>query len=67
MCTILEACSWRADSTRCYPGYCANGLAANCTCVAGFTGKHCEISKSLFILMISNTRFNETFLFKFDK
>nr|XP_022298489.1 uncharacterized protein LOC111107531 [Crassostrea virginica] len=39
-----QACSWRADSTRCYPGYCADGLAANCTCVAGFTGKHCEIS-----------------------
>lgn len=45
----LEACSWRADSTRCYPGYCEEGLAANCICVTGFTGKHCEKSKLTFI------------------
>ncbi|XP_052707847.1 uncharacterized protein LOC128183063 isoform X2 [Crassostrea angulata] len=39
----LQACSWRSDSTRCYPGYCDGELAANCRCVQGFTGKHCEI------------------------
>ncbi|XP_078321865.1 uncharacterized protein LOC111103999 isoform X3 [Crassostrea virginica] len=38
----LQACSWRSDSTRCYPGYCEGELAANCRCVQGFTGKHCE-------------------------
>lgn len=37
-----QACSWRSDSTRCFPGYCDEGLAVNCKCVTGFTGKHCE-------------------------
>lgn len=40
-----EACSWRSDSTRCYPGECEHELAANCKCSKGFTGRHCEISK----------------------
>lgn len=40
-----EACSWRNDSTRCYPGECEHELAANCKCSKGFTGRHCEISK----------------------
>lgn len=40
-----EACSWRSDSTRCYPGECKDELAANCKCSKGFTGRHCEISK----------------------
>nr|XP_034332757.1 uncharacterized protein LOC105327902 isoform X2 [Crassostrea gigas] len=38
----LQACSWRNDSTRCYPGYCDGELAANCKCAQGFTGTHCE-------------------------
>ncbi|XP_061189002.1 uncharacterized protein LOC133197151 [Saccostrea echinata] len=36
------ACSWRSDSTRCYPGICQDELAANCNCSTGFTGTHCE-------------------------
>lgn len=44
-----EACSWRSDSTRCYPGKCEQELAANCKCSKGFTGRHCEISKLLDI------------------
>ncbi|XP_056015772.1 uncharacterized protein LOC125675332 [Ostrea edulis] len=38
----LQACSWRTDSTRCYPGYCEGELADKCNCTRGFTGKHCE-------------------------
>lgn len=41
----VEACSWRSDSTRCYPGTCSNELASQCTCTKGFTGTHCETSK----------------------
>lgn len=35
-------CSWRSDSTRCYPGTCQDELAANCNCSTGFSGTHCE-------------------------
>nr|XP_034314147.1 uncharacterized protein LOC105348718 isoform X1 [Crassostrea gigas] len=37
-----QACSWRSDSTRCFPGTCTDGLASKCQCSAGFTGHHCE-------------------------
>ncbi|CAG2251380.1 unnamed protein product [Mytilus edulis] len=37
-----KACSWRSDSTRCYPGTCSNELAANCQCAPNFGGTHCE-------------------------
>nr|XP_034301655.1 uncharacterized protein LOC105322112 [Crassostrea gigas] len=37
-----KACSWRSDSTRCYPGTCSNELASQCTCTKGFTGTHCQ-------------------------
>ncbi|XP_076468275.1 uncharacterized protein LOC143299060 [Babylonia areolata] len=37
-----QACSWRSDSTRCYPGTCANELASQCSCTSGFSGKHCQ-------------------------
>ncbi|XP_067663255.1 uncharacterized protein [Haliotis asinina] len=37
-----QACSWRSDSTRCYPGTCRNEYASNCVCFSGFTGKHCQ-------------------------
>ncbi|CAC5360413.1 unnamed protein product [Mytilus coruscus] len=37
-----KACSWRADSTRCYPGECTNELASNCVCATNFGGTHCE-------------------------
>lgn len=38
-----KACSWRADSTRCFPGHCENELASKCKCIQGFTGHHCHI------------------------
>ncbi|XP_067663316.1 uncharacterized protein [Haliotis asinina] len=37
-----QTCSWRGDSTRCYPGTCRNEYASNCACSSGFTGKHCQ-------------------------
>ncbi|XP_041357550.1 uncharacterized protein LOC121374514 [Gigantopelta aegis] len=37
-----QACSWRDDSTRCYPGQCGGELSANCVCHPGFTGQHCQ-------------------------
>ncbi|XP_041351012.1 uncharacterized protein LOC121369995 [Gigantopelta aegis] len=39
----LKACSWRSDSTRCYPGICTgDGLVENCVCATGYYGVHCE-------------------------
>ncbi|ESO88609.1 hypothetical protein LOTGIDRAFT_165393 [Lottia gigantea] len=40
LCT--KACSWRPDSSRCFPGICKDDLYANCNCSNGFTGNHCE-------------------------
>ncbi|XP_046557203.1 uncharacterized protein LOC124266453 [Haliotis rubra] len=40
--SCIQACSWRSDSTRCYPGTCRNEYASNCACSSGFTGKHCQ-------------------------
>lgn len=40
-----EACSWRSDSTRCYPGSCSTELSSSCTCSFGFGGIHCQNSK----------------------
>ncbi|ESO88616.1 hypothetical protein LOTGIDRAFT_234474 [Lottia gigantea] len=37
-----KACSWRPDSSRCYPGTCKDELFSNCDCSDGFTGNHCE-------------------------
>ncbi|XP_061176006.1 uncharacterized protein LOC133184957 [Saccostrea echinata] len=37
-----QACSWRPDSTRCFPGHCDRELADRCNCTKGFTGRHCE-------------------------
>ncbi|XP_048259382.1 uncharacterized protein LOC125384385 [Haliotis rufescens] len=37
-----KACSWRQDSTWCYPGTCEDELASNCTCAAGFSGPNCQ-------------------------
>ncbi|XP_052067298.1 uncharacterized protein LOC127706680 [Mytilus californianus] len=37
-----KSCSWRTDSTRCYPGTCVDGLAAHCQCADNFSGTHCE-------------------------
>ncbi|XP_055997828.1 uncharacterized protein LOC125647098 [Ostrea edulis] len=37
-----QACSWRSDSTRCFPGTCTDGLASKCQCSPGFSGHHCE-------------------------
>jgi hypothetical protein len=42
----LEACSWRQDSRRCYPGTCADETVGSCKCLDGFGGHHCETSKS---------------------
>ncbi|XP_046571088.1 LOW QUALITY PROTEIN: uncharacterized protein LOC124279320 [Haliotis rubra] len=37
-----EACSWRPDSTGCYPGTCQEELASNCNCSSGFSGTNCQ-------------------------
>ncbi|XP_069133969.1 uncharacterized protein [Argopecten irradians] len=37
-----KACSWRSDSTRCYPGKCSSETADSCVCMQGFTGHHCD-------------------------
>ncbi|XP_035696684.1 uncharacterized protein LOC118430082 [Branchiostoma floridae] len=38
-CTKL--CSWRPDSTFCYPGRCADGTPSSCTCAPRFAGNNC--------------------------
>ncbi|VDI52160.1 Hypothetical predicted protein [Mytilus galloprovincialis] len=40
-----KACSWRTDSTRCYPGTCTNELFSGCVCADNFSGTHCENSE----------------------
>ncbi|XP_046559287.1 uncharacterized protein LOC124268356 [Haliotis rubra] len=37
-----KACSWRPDSTWCYPGTCQEELASNCICSPGFSGSNCQ-------------------------
>ncbi|CAC5375018.1 unnamed protein product [Mytilus coruscus] len=37
-----KACSWRADSTRCFPGYCTNEIVETCNCTSGFSGSQCN-------------------------
>ncbi|XP_067680773.1 uncharacterized protein [Haliotis asinina] len=37
-----KACSWRPDSTWCYPGVCQEELASNCICSPGFSGPNCQ-------------------------
>ncbi|XP_046575805.1 uncharacterized protein LOC124283822 [Haliotis rubra] len=37
-----KACSWRPDSTWCYPGTCQEELASNCICSLGFSGSNCQ-------------------------
>ncbi|XP_060084880.1 uncharacterized protein LOC132564227 [Ylistrum balloti] len=37
-----QACSWRSDSTRCYPGKCSSETSDSCVCMQGFTGHHCD-------------------------
>ncbi|CAC5370730.1 unnamed protein product [Mytilus coruscus] len=37
-----QACSWKTDSTRCFPGNCIDELASQCTCADNFSGHHCE-------------------------
>lgn len=46
---ILETCSWRTDSTRCYPGTCGKEIATSCKCLDGFGGHHCDHSKYLLV------------------
>ena len=41
---IIEACSWRSDSTRCYPGVCTNEIVESCSCTSGFGGYQCDTS-----------------------
>ncbi|XP_046581225.1 uncharacterized protein LOC124288740 [Haliotis rubra] len=59
--SCIQACSWRSDSTRCYPGTCRNEYASSCACSSGFTGKHCQtittkptINSNLLRLTASN-------------
>ncbi|XP_071084119.1 uncharacterized protein [Haliotis cracherodii] len=40
--SCIKTCSWRSDSTWCYPGTCRNEYASNCACSSGFTGKTCQ-------------------------
>ncbi|VDI32878.1 Hypothetical predicted protein, partial [Mytilus galloprovincialis] len=48
---IVKACSWRSDSTRCYPGSCVGQLASKCKCTRGFSGSQCdEITESIKIM-----------------
>lgn len=47
--SFSEACSWRPDSTRCYPGSCSTELSSSCTCSSGFGGIHCQNSKLVVI------------------
>ncbi|CAG2197001.1 unnamed protein product [Mytilus edulis] len=37
-----KACSWRADSTRCFPGECTNETTETCSCTPGFGGNQCD-------------------------
>ncbi|XP_076117799.1 uncharacterized protein LOC143085385 [Mytilus galloprovincialis] len=37
-----KACSWRTDSSRCFPGVCTDELASNCVCSTNFEGTHCQ-------------------------
>jgi hypothetical protein len=37
---IIEACSWRSDSTRCYPGVCANEIVESCSCTSGLVSSN---------------------------
>ncbi|XP_025086756.1 uncharacterized protein LOC112559635 [Pomacea canaliculata] len=37
-----KACSWRSDSTRCYPGSCSTERSSSCNCSSGFGGIHCQ-------------------------
>ncbi|XP_063415906.1 uncharacterized protein LOC134697555 [Mytilus trossulus] len=37
-----KACSWRTDSSRCFPGVCTDELASNCVCSTNFGGTHCQ-------------------------
>ncbi|XP_071088930.1 uncharacterized protein [Haliotis cracherodii] len=41
-----EACSWRSDSTWCYPGTCTEEYTSNCVCSSGFTERLCQTMKS---------------------
>ncbi|KAK3801475.1 hypothetical protein RRG08_010055 [Elysia crispata] len=34
-----QACCWRSDSTRCYPGSCSS---SSCSCTGGFSGGQCQ-------------------------
>ncbi|KAL5007590.1 hypothetical protein ScPMuIL_016396 [Solemya velum] len=38
-----QACSWRPDSTLCYPGNCSEETSNSCVCHPGFNGSHCHI------------------------
>ncbi|CAG2190381.1 unnamed protein product [Mytilus edulis] len=38
----IQTCSWRTDSTRCYPGTCGKEISTSCKCLDGFGGHHCD-------------------------
>ncbi|XP_046581226.1 uncharacterized protein LOC124288741 [Haliotis rubra] len=59
--SCTQTCSWRSDSTRCYPGTCKGEYASSCSCSSGFTGQHCQtitteptINSNVFRLTTSN-------------
>ncbi|CAG2198378.1 unnamed protein product [Mytilus edulis] len=39
---FTEACSWRSDSTRCFPGNCIDEIVETCNCTSGFGGNQCD-------------------------
>ncbi|CAC5386465.1 unnamed protein product [Mytilus coruscus] len=54
-----KACSWRTDSTRCYPGTCTNELASGCVCAGNFSGTHCENIDSTPTIEYNHCKFSD--------
>ncbi|XP_062616047.1 uncharacterized protein LOC134277752 [Saccostrea cucullata] len=61
-----KACSWRSDSTRCFPGRCDKELASNCKCIKGFAGHHCEIMQDYATISYSLCTLQMDDIYKLD-
>ncbi|KAL5006494.1 hypothetical protein ScPMuIL_015300 [Solemya velum] len=51
-----KACSWRPDSTLCYPGTCPEEVVTSCTCDQGFSGHHCTTIDSQPTITINQAK-----------